>query len=205
MSWDRDLHALEEALRNLNAQYDAFLYGSSHKPPLEVRRRIGQQIQRLSHTESESSAERFRFTALQVRYNALSERWDRLQAEKESGHRPGIYGHFVRLPGTEGGRAPEPPNARMAASVEKSDERVARAPVAPSADSDRELFVRYVEAKRAHGEEEAGLGFERFAEKLADQRAKLKELFGVADIVFDVAERDGKVRLVARPKEESKV
>src|SRR6185295_20088834 len=66
MGWDRELQALEDALRNLNAQYDAFLYGSSHRPPLEIRRRIGQQIQRLSHTESESSAERFRFTALQV-------------------------------------------------------------------------------------------------------------------------------------------
>ena len=203
MGWERDLHALEEALRSLNAQYDAFLYGSSLKPPVEVRRRVGRQIQRLSHTESDSSADRFRFMALQGRYNSLAERWDRLQSEKESGRRPGIYGHLLRLPGTD---TPEAPNVRPPASVE-GVERVAEkdARVPPSADPDRDLFTRYVEAKRAHGEEVAGLRFERFAEKLADQREKLKEHFSGADIAFDVAERNGKVRLVAKPKEESKV
>ena len=197
MSWERDLQALEDALRNLNAQYDAFLYGSSHKPPVETRRRVGQQIRRLSHTESESSAERFRFMALQGRYNALSERWDRLQSEKEAGHRPGIYGHFIRLGGEEAERPPERPNARTAASVEHGEEK--NAP--PGSDPDRDLFARYVEAKRVHGEDVAGLRFDRFAEKLADQREKLKQHFGGADIEFDVAQRDGQVRLVAKPKE----
>jgi hypothetical protein len=105
MSWESELQGLESSLRNLNAQYDAFLYGSSLKPPVEIRRRVGQQIRQLSATEAESSAVRFRFQALQVRYNALCERWDRLQSEKESGRRPGIYSHFVRL----GGRRQAPP------------------------------------------------------------------------------------------------
>ena len=200
MGWDRELQGLEDALRNLNAQYDAFLYGSSHRPPIEIRRRIGQQIRRMNNTEPDSSAERFRFVALQGRFNALSERWDRLQSEKESGRRPGIYGHLLRLGGTETGGPPELPNARPAASVERVEREDGKA--APSTDPDRDLFAHYVEAKRAHGEEVAGLRFEPFAEKLAGQRKKLKEHFGGIEIVFDVAERDGKVRLVARPKDE---
>ena len=201
MGWDRELQALEDALRNLNAQYDAFLYGSSHKPPLEVRRRVGQQIRRLNNTESESSAERFRFQALQVRYNALSERWDRLQTEKEAGRRPGIYGHFVRLGGSETERPAARPNARASASVEKVEEVVERETSRPGQDPERDLFRRYVEARRARGEDVAGLRFDRFAEKLAEQREKLKANFGDVEIVFDVAERDGKIRLVAKPKE----
>jgi hypothetical protein len=202
MGWDTELRGLENALRNLNAQYDAFLYGSTHKPPLEVRRRVSQQLRRLSTTESESPADRFRFQALQVRYNALCERWDRLQSEKEAGRRPGIYSHFVRLGGSETERPPALPNAREAASVREGEETETR----PAKDPERELFRRYIEARRGRGEDVAGLRFDRFAEKLAQQREKLRQHFGDAEIVFDVAERDGRIRLVAKPKnEESKV
>jgi hypothetical protein len=197
MDWNSELQGLENTLRNLNAQYDAFLYGSSHKPPLEIRRRVSQQFRRLSTTESDTAAERFRFQGLQVRYNALCERWDRLQTEKEAGHRPGIYGHFVRLGGSGTGGPPARPNAPEAASVrevEVTDSRLAE-------DPERELFRRYIEAKRVQGEDIGGLQFDRFAQKLAEQREKLREHFGDAEIVFDVAERDGRIRLVAKPKE----
>jgi hypothetical protein len=197
MDWSSELQSLENTLRNLNAQYDAFLYGSSHKAPVEIRRRVGQQIRRLSTTESDSAADRFRFQGIQVRYNAFCERWDRLQTEKEAGRRPGIYGHFVRLDGSETPGSPARPNAREAASVRVVEETNAR--LVP--DPERELFRRYIEAKRVRGEEVAGLQFERFAEKLAEQREKLREHFGDAEIVFDVAERDGRIRLVAKPKE----
>ena len=198
MAWDRELQGLENSLRNLNAQYDAFLYGSTHKPPLEVRRRVSQQMRRLSTTEAEAPADRFRFQALQVRYNALCERWDRLQSEKEAGRRPGIYSHFVRLGGSEPERPPVRPNAREAASVKEAEETETR----PPGDPERELFRRYIEARRGRGEDVAGLEFDRFAEKLAEQRKKLKQHFGDAEIVFDVAERDGRIRLVAKPKNE---
>jgi hypothetical protein len=201
MGWDSELQGLENSLRNLNAQYDAFLYGSSHKPPVEIRRRIGQQFRQLSTTEPESSAQRFRFQALQVRYNALCERWDRLQTEKEAGHRPGIYSHFVRLGSSEPERPPARPNARAAASVEKVEEVVERKTARPGQDPERDLFRRYVEARRSRGEDVTDLRFDLFAEKLAAQRESLKAHFGGAEIVFDVAERDGKIRLVARPKE----
>jgi hypothetical protein len=193
MAWDRELQRLEDALRNLSAQYDAFLYGSASKPPLEVRRRVGLEIRRLSTAEAESPAERYRFSTLQGRYNVYCERWDRLQSEKEAGRRPGIYGHFTRL----GSGAPEDPpvraNERTPVSVKKEDAR-------PGADRERELFERYVEARRAHGEDVTGLEFPRFAERLKREREKLKSQFGAAEIEFDFAERDGRIRLIARPK-----
>ena len=199
MGWDGELQTLETSLRNLNAQYDAFLYGSTHKPPVELRRRVYQHIRGLSATEPETSAQRYRFQALQVRFNACCERWDRLQTEKEAGRRPGIYSHFVRLGGSETERPPARPNVRAAASVEKVEEVVEKES-RPGEDPERDLFRRYVEARRAAGEDVAGLRFDRFVEKLAEQRESLKAHFGNVEIIFDVAERDGKVRLVARPK-----
>lgn len=189
-----ELQALEDALRNLNAQYDAFLYGSSPKAPIEFRRRIGQQIRRLGTTEAESAAERFRFSTIQVRFNALCERWDRLQAEKEAGRRPGIYGHFTRVETSGLERSLPRPNAGAAISVEERN-------LSPGPSPDRDLFERYRQAKIARGEDVSGLDFERFLERLAREREKLKQHFGAAEIEFDIAERGDKVRLIARPKE----
>jgi hypothetical protein len=197
MAWGRQLEALEGALRDLNAQYDAFLYGSTPKPPVEVRRRVGQQIRRLSTSEPDSAADRYRFSTLQGRYNALCERWDRLQAEKEAGRRPGIYGHFTRLGGAGLERAAGRPNAAPSGSV-KADAGVSPSFVSPA---EKELFERYKQAKLDRGEDVTGLDLERFVERLAREKEKLKEHFGGADIEFVVAERDGRVRLVARPRE----
>ena len=196
MVWVPQLQALEDALRNLNAQYDAFLYGSTPRPPVEGRRRIGQQIRHLSTTDLDSAAERYRFSTLQVRYNALCERWDRLQAEKEAGKRPGIYGHFTRIGGGSERRAR--PNASRPASVKEKATRPSSSAPTPE---ERDLFESYRKARLEHGEDVSGLDLERFVARLAREREKLKEHFGVVNIEFVIAERDGQVRLIARPKE----
>ena len=200
MAWVQELQALEDALRNLNAQYDAFLYGSTPRPPVEGRRRIGQQIRRLSTTDLESAADRYRFSTLQGRYNALCERWDRLQAEKEAGKRPGIHGHFTRIAGAEFASHARP-NAARPASVK---EEATRPPSSAPTSEERDLFERYRRARLEHGEDVSGLDLERFVARLAREREKLKEHFGVVNIEFVIAERDGQVRLIARPKETEK-
>ncbi|HKF44965.1 MAG TPA: MXAN_5187 C-terminal domain-containing protein [Thermoanaerobaculia bacterium] len=198
MAWGQELQALEDALRSLNAQYDAFLYGSSPKPPVEIRRKVGAQIRRLSTSEPDNSAERYRFSTLQGRYNALCERWDRLQAEKEAGKRPGVYGHFTRISGAGLERPPSRPNAPPASSVERDGGKPA---ASAESSAERDLFERFRKAKLEHGEDVRGLDFEKFVQRLALERAKLAQHFGVQEIEFDIAERDGRVRLVARPKE----
>jgi hypothetical protein len=192
-AFERELRVLEEALRRLNAECDAFLYGSVTKTPVQTRKHVEEMIRRLNASEAMSAAERYRFATLQGRFVALIERWDRLQGEKEAGRRPGIYGHF-----REGGGAPPAPpapaaNAGAPASVQ--EERRA-APVA----SDRELFDKYLAAKKARGEDVSGYRLEGFVEGLERERRKLRERLGEGSIVFDVAERDGRVRLVAKKK-----
>jgi hypothetical protein len=197
MPWDRELQVLEESIRNLNAQYDSFLYGSSARPPIENRRRVNAMIRRLSGTQADTAADRFRFTTLQGRYNTLCERWDRLQGEKEAGRRPGVYGHFTLSGPIAAAGAPFSSNARPAASVEPKE-----AP-GPHA-AERDLFVKFIEAKKAKGEDVGGYEFERFLEDLAREREKIQEHFQGAEVEFDVTERDGRVRLVARRKEVGK-
>ena len=194
--WERELYVLDQALRRLSAEYDAFLYGSLKKPPTETRRHVEEMVRRLNASEAMSSAERYRFATLQGRFTTLTERWERLQGEKEAGRRPGLYGHFQPVSTqteTHG------PNAGGSGSVTE-ERHAAAANAAAGGDPDRDLFDRYVAAKKAMGEDVSGYRLEGFVEGLERERRKVRERFGSADIVFDVAERDGRVRLIARKK-----
>jgi hypothetical protein len=189
-AWDRELRVLEESIRRLNAEYDAFLYGSVSKPPVPTRKKVEEMFRGLG-SESLSAAERYRFSTLQGRFSALTERWDRLQDEKEAGRRPGLYGHFRETPA-----APPAPNVPAPSSVQEE-----RRPA--SGGSDRDLFEKYVAARKERGEDVSGYRLEGFLEGLERERRKAAERLGSAEIVFEVTERDGRVRLIAKKKPRS--
>jgi hypothetical protein len=192
-AFERGLRQLEDALRRLNAEYDAFLYGSVSKPPIQTRRQVETTIRRLGASEAMSAAERYRFSALQDRFAALTERWERLQGEKEAGRRPGLYGHFRD---SEPAAPERTPNAGPPASVEEKRRTRPR-------ETDQDLFERYVAARKARGEDVSGYRLEGFLEGLERERRKVRDRLGDSEVVFDVAERDGRVRLVARKKPRS--
>jgi hypothetical protein len=195
VSWERELKVLNEAIRRLNAEYDAFLYGSSTRPPMDSRRHVEEMFRRLSAEPPEAASERYLFSALQNRYSTLCERWSRLQAEKESGRRPGVHGGFAApVSGERAAEKTAPPNAPAAGSVR--EERGGGESV------DRELFDRYIAARRGRGDDVAGLGFEAFRARLQQEAQKLKQRTGASEVEFEVTERDGRVKLVGRPRGE---
>jgi len=190
--FERELLVLEQSIKRLSAECDAFLYGSASKPPVEGRRHVEEMLRRLNASDSMSAAERYRFATLQGRFFSLVERWERLLLEKESGRRPGLYGHFREASaGTPA--APPTPNAGRSTSVQGERGGV-------PADPDRDLFERYVAAKKSRGEDVSGYRLEGFLEGLERERRKVREKFGSADVVFEVAEREGRVRLIAKKK-----
>ncbi|MEO8191855.1 MAG: MXAN_5187 C-terminal domain-containing protein [Acidobacteriota bacterium] len=209
MSWELDLQALERAIAVVNAEYDAFLYGSAARPPIDSRKNVDRLIRILGRGDPDNAADRYRFSTIQERWNTLIERWERLQGEKEAGKRPGLYGRFNPQHVQSGDRGAAPPAApRAVAPNAAAPAPNAGAPASvepktsPSSDARRELFEKYLAARKVRGESSAGLNFERFANSLARETERVRERFGGADVEFDVAERDGKVKLVARRKTE---
>jgi hypothetical protein len=196
MGAEADLQALERAIAAVNAEYDAFLYGTGARPPVESRKKVERLIRVMGSQEQESAADRYRFSTLQGRWNALTERWERLQTEKEAGRRPGLYGHFrpagdgSHEVGSRGG-----PNERAAASVSEDGERDSEA-----AERRRALFEKYVAARRAAGDDGPTPEFDRFSDSLDRESKRLRERFGGAEVEFEVTERDGKIKLVAKPR-----
>jgi hypothetical protein len=176
MGFERELGVLEEAIRRLMVEYDAFLFGKTHKPPVDSRKRVEEMVRSLANIEMETAADRFRFNTLQSRLTSNLEKYARLQQEREEGPR-----HRAR--GTVDTPAP--------ASVQSAKE------FGPIPGGDRGLYQRYVEAKRSRGE--GAVAFERFMETIDQERRRLATRAG-GEVVFDVVTRDGKVKIVARPK-----
>jgi len=197
MGFERELNELERAIERVNAEYGAFLYGAAARAPVESRRNVDRLLRRLTSVDIEEAAERYRLATLQGHYNSLAERWERQQAEKEAGKRPGLYASFkgpALRPTGAGPRVSEgaprqAPNAAPPSSVTRE-----------ASPGDRALFDRYVAAKKAHGEDPGALDFKLFADNLERERQKVREKMGSDDFEFDVKDTDGRVRVVARRK-----
>lgn len=190
MTWDRELRVLDQAIRRLNAEYDAFIFGSVARPPLESRRHVEEMFRRLGQSPSDSAADRYQLSSLQGRFSSLCERWERLQAEKEAGRRPGSPVGFSPVhPGSSAGASNAPAPGSVEAGREGGSSR------------DRQLFERYVAARGKLGEETSGFRLEAFLARLEEERVRLRARLGITEVDFDVVERDGKIKLVAKPKQ----
>jgi hypothetical protein len=87
---ERDLKTLEVELRRLEAEYNMYFAGRSPRPPIESRRRVTLMVRHLDRQHLSNYAERFRFTALQTRFQSFSELWDRGMRARDEG-RPGPF------------------------------------------------------------------------------------------------------------------
>ncbi len=181
----RDLDLLDQSLTALKLDYERFFSGDAKVPPIPARKSVEQAFRRVGNAPVEKVAERFRLQALQSRFTALSDLWEKRLLAKEEGRGP------VRLPGRprtlEARAAPPSGDATPAGSVKGSG----RGDLRP-------LFDRYCAARAAAGEDASRLRYDRFEELVKKQAAEIRKATGATRLAFDVQTRDGKVRLVGR-------
>jgi len=181
----RDLDLLDKSIVSLKLDYERFFSGDLKIPPLPARKSVEEVLRRVGNVSLDKAEERFRLQALQSRFTALSELWEkRLQAREEGRSR-------VRPPIRMRPVAPPPAlssgNAGAAASVKGSGRGDLRS-----------LFERYCAARAAIGEDASRLRYDRFEELVRKQAAEIRKATGATRLAFDVQTRDGKVRLVGR-------
>ena len=87
---ERELKALETEMRRLEAEYNMYFAGRSPRPPVETRRRVNGMVRQLDRQQLSNYADRFRFTALQTRFQSFVELWDRGMRARDEG-RPGPF------------------------------------------------------------------------------------------------------------------
>ena len=178
MSLEKEFAAFEETITRVGREYDVFLYGTQGRLPAEGRRRLAEMARNLSAQKIDAPADRYRLNTVLGRYNSQVDLWERAVRDKEEGR-----GRFSRP-----GASPRPPNAPGSVSVETT----------ARSSPDEDLFARFRSAREKKGEDVSRLSFERFREQLAKEREKLTEKTGHAQWEFDLAEDDGRVRLIAR-------
>jgi hypothetical protein len=180
-----DLDVLERSLVSLKVDYERFFSGELKVPPVPARKRVEQILRRVGNVVVEKAAEQFRLQALQGRFTALSELWEKRLIVRETGRgllRPSALGRPAGQPA---------PPARADAGTPGSVKGFGRGDI-------RSLFERYCAARAATGEDVSRLRFDRFEELVKKQAAEIRSATGASRLAFDVQVRDGKVRLVGR-------
>ena len=181
----RDLDMLDRSIASLRLDYERFFSGDLKVPPVPARKSVEQVLRRVGNVSLDRAAERFRLQALQSRFTALSELWEKRLLAKEEGR--GRVRPPIRVRPAEQPAASPAGNAGAAASVKGSGR------------SDlRSLFDRYCAARAALGEDASRLRYDRFEELVKKQVAEIRRATGATRLAFDVQTRDGKVRHVGR-------
>jgi hypothetical protein len=180
---EKNLNRLEAELKRLEAEYNMFFAGRLPKPPWDTRSRVDTLIKTIDRGHIQNFGDRFRFSALQARYTAFVDLWDRGLRAREEG-RPGPFTHLK----TDKTAEEQRPKDRIVFVTAFRD---------PMAEMDKlhHLYDSLADARRQLGHD--SVPFNKFAELVKSQVEKLRASGG-QEVAFRVAVKDGKVDFTAR-------
>jgi len=172
---DDELNRLDENLRRLKVEYDAYFNGGAPHPPRDTIFRVESVLKRFAADPSGLNfGQRFRLNQFAQRYAVYSELWRK------------------RLRDLEEGRGRREPAARPAGIflAEAAD---------PAADARglQRFFEAWLEARRRTGEGAAGVDADAFAGFIREKTAEVRRKLGCESVEFRVAVEGGRVRLKA--------
>ncbi|HEY6293108.1 MAG TPA: MXAN_5187 C-terminal domain-containing protein [Terriglobia bacterium] len=178
MTIDEELAKLEENLRRLRVEYEAYFNGGLPRAPRDTVFRVETVVKRFSSDQSEMSfGQRFRFNQLAQRYAVYNDLWRK------------------RLRMMEEGRE-EPERRERLDAPENVFRVVASDPVAEPEKVDQ-LFGFLMDAKKQMGEPAPPIDPSVFANFIREKTAELKQRLGCERVEFRVSMEDGRVKLKA--------
>jgi hypothetical protein len=181
---DPQLTRLEGELKRLEAEYNMYFAGRLPKPPWETRARVDNLIKTIERGHIQNFGDRFRFNALQARFSAFVDLWDRGLRAREEG-RPGPFTHLKTDNQPVDAKAPQDRVLFVAAFRDPSTEM----------DKLHDLYDSLADARRQIGHD--SVPFQKFAELVKTQVQKL-QASGTTEVAFRVAMKDGRVDFTAR-------
>ncbi len=181
MTVDEELNKLEDGIRRLKIEYEAYFNGGSPRPPYDSATRVEKVLKRYSADASKLNfSQRFRFQSLQQKFAINNEVWQRKMRDKEEGR--GRFGAQK----TEAAKVGAESGARIVCSdPEKEKDKV------------DQLLKAVVEAKRRVGESVDNLDPMAFAKFVREKTKQLKESLGCEKVQFSVSVEEGKVKFKA--------
>jgi len=196
---DEELNQLDDNLRRLKIEYDIFFGGGSKRPPTDLDWRVQSALKRNSDSQRLSFSQRFKFNSLQQKYAIYSDLWRKKVNIKEEGFRR-PQDQLLSIQGlrTEYTRQEAAKKHTVAAEWEPMKVKIAD----PTAQRDtvRVLFDALSTARLQAAEGAAPATFDSFANFVQKKTNELQSKYHCKEVEYEVEVKDGKVKLVARPK-----
>jgi len=179
---DEELNKLEDNIRRLKIEYEAYFSGGQPRPPHDTAFRVDATIKKFSDQVAKLSfGHRFRFNQLVQKYAVYSDLWRRRLKEKEEGR--GAFGQQRRVPVEE---QPADGSYRVVCSnPEQEKEKV------------DQLLKAMIEARRQVGERVDNIDPLQFSKFVAEKTRQLKESLHCEKVQFSVSVEEGRVKFKA--------
>lgn len=180
MTVDEELSKLDENIRRLKIEYEAYFNGGLPRPPHDTVFRVESAIKKYSDASKLNFGQRFRFNQLVQKYAVHNDLWRKRLKEKEEGR-----GRFATQR-----REAEPGIAEASVRVVCSDP-------AKEKDQVERLLKAMVNAKRQVGESVDKIDPVTFAKFVSEKTRQLKESLGCDKVQFSISVEGGKVKFKA--------
>ncbi|HZT69172.1 MAG TPA: MXAN_5187 C-terminal domain-containing protein [Terriglobia bacterium] len=179
MTVEEELTRLDENIRRLQIEYEAYFNGGTAQPPNDTLYRVEQAIKKYSGDASKLNvSQRFRFTQLSQRYAVHSDLWRKRMRIREEGR-----DFAVRR------RAPE-------SALPLETQVVCRDPDREQEKVDQ-LLQALLEAKQRAGERTDDIDPTTFKQFVREKTMQLKRELGCGSVRFVVTVKEGRVRFTA--------
>jgi hypothetical protein len=177
---DEELSKLDENIRRLKIEYEAYFSGGQPRAPHDMVFRVETTIKKYSDASRMNFGQRFKFNQLVQRYAVHNDLWRKKLKEKEEGR-----GRFASRRREVAG-----PSADGVVRVTCSD---------PGSEKEKvdQLLKAVVDAKRAVGESVDNLDPMAFAKFVGDKTKQIRDSLGCDKVQFSVSVEQGKVKLKA--------
>jgi len=175
---EEELAKLEDNIRRLKIEYEAYFSGGQPRPPHDTVFRVDSTIKRFSdNTARLNFGQRFRFNQLMQKYAVYSDLWRRRLKEKEEGR-----GRFATPPRAAEEKAPAGHFTVVCSNPEKEKEKV------------DQLLKAMIEAKRQVGERVDNIDPFQFTKFVSEKTRQLRESSGCDKVQMSVSVEDGRVK-----------
>jgi AraC-like DNA-binding protein len=191
MAVEEELDKLEDNIRRLKIEYEAYFNGGQPRPPNDTQWRVENALKKLADGVSRLSfAQRFRYTTLQQRFGMYSELWRRRLKDREEGpRRTSMDIKHEREREALRNRVMAP----RAYRVDWSD---------PASEPQKvdELYSAFLAAKKQCGEDSGNVAADAFKKFVAQKTEQLKKELRCEQVEYSVEVENGQVRLKAKGK-----
>jgi len=175
---EEELAKLEDNIRRLKIEYEAYFSGGQPRSPHDTVFRVESTIKRFSdNTARLNFGQRFRFNQLMQKYAVYSDLWRRRLKEKEEGR-----GRFATPPRAAEEKAPAGHFTVVCSNPEKEKEKV------------DQLLKAMIEAKRQVGERVDNIDPFQFTKFVSEKTRQLRESSGCDKVQMSVSVEDGRVK-----------